>query len=272
MTDQYFVIGNPIEHSKSPEIHRLFAAQTGESMYYGKFLAPVDGFAEALSALIDEGLRGANITVPFKQDAFACCQQLSTRAQRAGAVNTLVISEDGDYIGDNTDGTGLLRDLIHNHNVQLAERDVLVLGAGGAVRGVLEPLLDQKPRRVVIANRTVEKAAALASDFSDLGTITGCGFDELEQQQFDVIINGTAAGLEGKIPPIPSAALHPGGVTYDMMYSREPTAFVRWGHQASASKALDGLGMLVEQAAESFYLWRGKRPDTQAVLRHLRAA
>ena len=271
MTDQYFVIGNPVEHSKSPEIHRLFAEQTGESMYYGKFLAPLGGFGEAVTALIDEGIRGANVTVPFKEDAFMFCSDRTDRADRAHAVNTLVINEDGKCLGDNTDGGGMLTDLIHNHHIELAGKHILVLGAGGAVRGVLEPLLDQQPECVLIANRTLEKARALADDFHGLGNVTGGGYDDLGTRQFDIIINGTSAGLQGQTPPVPHSALRSGGITYDMLYGSEPTPFVLWGQAAGASKALDGLGMLVEQAALSFYLWRAKRPDTRSVIKHFRA-
>jgi shikimate dehydrogenase len=270
MIDQYYVIGNPIEHSQSPEIHRQFALQTQQVMHYDKFLAPIGGFAAAFAALVDEGIRGANVTVPFKQDAFNYCNQLTTRAERAGAVNTLIVSGDGVCTGDNTDGIGLLTDLTLNHGLNLSRRAVLVLGAGGAVRGILEPLLDQTPDRVVIANRTPDRARSLARDFSDLGEISGCGFDDLASLQFDLIINGTSAGLEGQVPPIAPGALRSGGITYDLMYGQEPTAFVLWGRQAGARLALDGLGMLVEQASEAFYLWRAVRPDSRAVIRSLR--
>jgi len=269
MTDQYYVIGNPVEHSKSPEIHRQFAVQTKQTMYYGKFLAPVGGFAESLAALIDEGIRGANVTVPFKEDAFMCCHHMTHRAERARAINTLIIGDDGKCFGDNTDGVGLLTDLTQNHSLDISQQRILVLGAGGAVRGILEPLLDQNPDRIVIANRTPGKARSLARDFSDLGEISGCGFDDLKNRQFDLIINGTSAGLQGKVPPVAPGVLRKGSITYDLMYGREPTAFVQWGRHAGAAEALDGIGMLVEQAAESFYLWRAKRPDTRAVIRDL---
>ena len=270
MTDQYFVIGNPVEHSRSPEIHRMFAEQTGQKMYYGKFLAPEGGFGEALTALIDEGIRGANITDPFKEDAFVLCSDRTDRAERARAINTLVVNKEGKCLGDNTDGAGMLTDLIHNHQIELKGKHIMVLGAGGAVRGVIEPLLDQQPECLLIANRTPEKARALADDFRTLGNITGGGFDDLGDRSYDVIINGTSAGLQGKTPPIAHSVLRDGGVTYDMLYGSEPTPFVRWGQDAGASKALDGLGMLVEQAAQSFYLWRAQRPDTRAVIEHLR--
>ena len=271
MIDQYYVIGNPIEHSKSPEIHRQFARQTQQAMHYDKFLAPIGGFAAAFATLIEEGISGANVTVPFKQDAFCCCDHLTPRAERASAVNTLIVGADGKCTGDNTDGIGLLTDLTQNHGLDLSRRAVLVLGAGGAVRGILEPLLDQNPDCVVVANRTPGRAHGLARDFSELGEISGCGFDDLVNQQFDLIINGTSAGLQGEVPPIVPGVLRSGGITYDLMYGREPTAFVRWGKRAGARQALDGLGMLVEQASEAFYLWRAKRPDTRAVIRRLRS-
>lgn len=269
MTDQYYVIGNPIEHSKSPEIHRQFAGQTAQLITYERFLAPLGGFDTALDELISTGICGANITVPFKEDAFAYCDTKSVRAERAGAVNTLII-DNGKCFGDNTDGVGLINDLRHNHQIALKQKCVLVLGAGGAVRGILAPLLAHNPACVVVVNRTAQKAYSLARDFADLGHIAGCGFSDLDTTPFDVIINGTSAGLTGDVPPVPARALRPLGVTYDMVYSREPTAFVQWGQRAGASIALDGLGMLVEQAAEAFYLWRAKRPDTRAVIQTLR--
>ena len=270
MTNRYYVIGNPIEHSQSPYIHRRFAEQTGQSIHYDRFLAPLGGFTEALATLIDKGMHGANITAPFKQEAFAQCDQVSHRANRAQAVNTLVVDESGRCFGDNTDGVGLLADLTRNHALTLAHRRLLVLGAGGAVRGVLEPLLQENPACLVIANRTLEKARTLACDFADLGAVESCSFDALPRQPFDFIINGTSAGLQGEVPSIPFDSLHRGGISYDMMYASEPTGFVRWGQRAGAARALDGLGMLVEQAAEAFYLWRGQRPDTAAVIAELR--
>lgn len=270
MTDQYYVIGNPIAHSKSPEIHHQFAQQTDQTMCYERFQAPLGEFASAFTGLVESGVRGANVTVPFKQDAFLYCDAMSGRATRAGAVNTLMIKENGSCYGDNTDGVGLLADLVQNHAVTLLQKRVLVLGAGGAVRGVLAPLLAENPACVVIANRTPGKAHALADDFADLGVIQGCGFDELEKPPFDLIINGTSAGLQGDVPPIAASLLCQGGVTYDMVYSHTPTAFVQWGERAGARLALDGLGMLVEQAAAAFYLWRGQHPDTRPVIQALR--
>ncbi|MCB1734939.1 MAG: shikimate dehydrogenase [Gammaproteobacteria bacterium] len=270
MTDRYAVMGNPIGHSKSPKIHALFAAQTGQDLSYDALLVATDGFAAALDEFQANGGCGLNITVPFKQDAWAAMTSLSDRARRAGAVNTIVLHDNGRRHGDNTDGIGLVRDLGVNHGVDLLDKDILVLGAGGAVRGVLQPLLAENPAMLVIANRTVSKAQALAHDFADLGTVTASGFAELADCRFDVIINGTAAGLSGEVPPIPDHILKPGGACYDMVYSDVPTAFVNWAQARRAGVALDGLGMLVEQAAESFYIWRGVRPDTAAVIHTLR--
>lgn len=249
----------------------MFAEQTGQQMYYGKFLAPIGSFGPALKSLIDEGIRGANVTVPFKEDAFVHCNHMTHRAERARAINTLIMGDDGKCFGDNTDGVGLLTDLTQNHSVEIAQQRVLILGAGGAVRGILEPLLDQKPDFVMIANRTPGKARSLARDFSDLGDTRGCGYEDLGKTKFDLIINGTSAGLEGKIPPIPSGIVREGATTYDLMYGDEPTAFVKWSRRSAANLSLDGLGMLVEQAAEAFYLWRAKRPDSRSVIRSLRA-
>ena len=268
--DRYAVIGNPIGHSKSPQIHALFAEQTGQALTYEALLAPVDGFAAAMHEFHAQGGKGMNVTVPFKQDAFNAMDELSEGARRAGAVNTIVFREDGSALGENTDGVGMVRDLMENHAVALVGKDILVLGAGGAVRGVLQPLFEQNPAQITIANRTVEKAFALARDFSDLGQVSASGFAELSGCQFDLIINGTAAGLSGEVPPIPDDVLKPGGACYDMVYSDKPTAFVKWGKQHGAAVSLDGLGMLVEQAAESFLYWRGVRPETATVMMVLR--
>ena len=270
MTDRYAVVGNPIAHSKSPRIHTLFAQQTGEDISYEALLAPRDDFAGTVRSFRETGGMGLNVTVPFKQEAWLMATVRSDAAERAGAVNTLGFLDNGLIRGDNTDGVGLLRDLTDNHGIPLSGARVLVLGAGGAVRGILQPLLAAGPAEVVIANRTVEKATALAGDFADLGTISGCGFDAIDADGFDVIINGTSAGLEGQVPPIPGHALKAAGACYDMVYGDRPTAFVEWGRAHGAAQSLDGLGMLVEQAAESFFLWRGVRPDTAPVIDALR--
>ncbi|AXK54826.1 shikimate dehydrogenase [Pseudomonas protegens] len=267
--DQYVVFGNPIGHSKSPLIHRLFAQQTGQQLEYNTLLAPLDDFAGAARDFFAQG-RGANVTVPFKEDAYRLCDSLTERAQRAGAVNTLSKQADGTLLGDNTDGAGLVRDLTVNAGVSLKGKRILLLGAGGAVRGALEPLLAQRPASVVIANRTVEKAELLAELFADLGPVSASGFDWL-QESVDLIINATSASLSGELPPIASSLIEPGKtVCYDMMYAKEPTPFCRWASEHGAALVLDGLGMLAEQAAEAFYLWRGVRPDSAPVLAELR--
>ena len=269
MTDQYAVIGNPIEHSKSPQIHAAFARQTGQDIRYERLLGDLEEFEDDVDQFFAGGGRGLNVTVPFKERAFRYADTLSERAQDAGAVNTLVVTGGG-IRGDNTDGVGLVRDLTCNQQFALGGARVLLLGAGGAVRGVLRPLLDERPRSLVIANRTAERALALAAAAADRGPVSACGLDELAGQRFDLIINGTAAGLKAKVPAIPDDCLTDGGWTYDMLYASEPTAFVRWGMAHGAARALDGLGMLVEQAAESFRLWRGVVPDTALVIESLR--
>jgi shikimate dehydrogenase len=268
--DQYAVMGNPIGHSRSPQIHRQFASQTGQRMEYTAILVDHGGFDQAVGNFQAAGGKGLNVTVPFKQDAWRLVDMRSSRAERAGAVNTIKFMDDGSLIGENTDGIGLVRDLMVNHGVTIAGRQLLLLGAGGAVRGVLEPLLAEAPARVVIANRTVDKARVLAREFGELGKLEGCGFSELAGQQFDIVINGTAASLQGELPPLPEGILADGAVCYDMMYAAEPTAFMRWAEEQGAVVNLDGLGMLVEQAAESFSLWRGVRPETGAVIQAIR--
>ncbi len=270
LPDHYAVMGNPIAHSKSPRIHALFAAQTGQNLEYRAVLVEPDGFAAAARAFREAGGKGLNVTVPFKQDAWVFADLLSARAERAGAVNTLIFEPAG-VRGDNTDGPGLVRDLTVNHGGPLEEKRILLLGAGGAARGVLQPLLAERPAHLVIANRTAGKAAELALRFSDLGRVSGCGFADLAGRRFDLIVNATAAGLSDAVPPLPDGVLAAGGWCYDLMYGGEPTAFVRWGWTHDAARSLDGLGMLVEQAAESFHLWRGIWPETKPVIEALRA-
>ncbi len=269
MTDRYCVFGHPVGHSRSPAIHAAFAEQTGEAIEYTAIEAPLDDFAGAWRDFVAAGGRGANVTVPFKEEAYRLCDALSPRARRAGAVNTLILADDGGTRGDTTDGLGLVADL-RRHGVALAEARVLVLGAGGAVRGVLEPLLEAGPARLQIANRTAAKARALAEDFADLGPVAGSGFDAVEGP-FDLVINGTSASLGGELPPLPDALFAPGATAYDMMYGAEPSVFLRWA-EARGARGIDGLGMLVGQAAESFHLWRGVRPDVAPVLEALRQA
>ncbi|MCP5195529.1 MAG: shikimate dehydrogenase [Gammaproteobacteria bacterium] len=267
--DQYAVMGYPIAHSKSPRIHSLFAAQTGQNLEYRALLVEPGDFAVAARAFQADGGKGLNVTVPFKQDAWVFADLLSARAERAGAVNTLIFGPSG-VRGDNTDGPGLVRDLTINHRYSLAGKRILLLGAGGAARGVLQPLLAEQPAQLVIANRTAEKALGLALRFNDLGRVSACGFAELAERQFDLIINATAAGLNDAVPPLPAGVLAAEGWCYDLMYGQEPTAFVRWGWEQGAVQSLDGLGMLVEQAAESFHLWRGVWPETGPVITTLR--
>ena len=267
--DQYVVFGNPIGHSKSPLIHRLFADQTGQQLEYSTLLAPLDDFSMCAQGFFKQGL-GANVTVPFKEEAYRLVDSLTPRARRAGAVNTLSKLADGTLQGDNTDGAGLVRDLTVNAGVQLTGKRILLLGAGGAVRGVLEPLLAHNPASLVIANRTVEKAEQLAREFADLGPVAASGFSWL-QEPVDLLINATSASLAGELPPIAASLIEPGRtVCYDMMYGKEPTPFCRWASEHKAAKVLDGLGMLAEQAGEAFFIWRGVRPDTAPVLDELR--
>jgi shikimate dehydrogenase len=268
--EKYAVIGNPIEHSKSPEIHSAFAQQTGEAIEYDRILGNIDDFKGDVRRFLAEGGRGLNVTVPFKEQAWRLADELSPQAHTAGAVNTLIRLDSNLLRGDNTDGTGLVRDLRVNQGFRFTDKRILVLGAGGAVRGIMLPLLEQQPKRVIITNRTAAKAYSLAQGLAQFGQVAGCGFDELEGMQFDLIINGTAAGLTGETPAIPDDLLAKGGWCYDMLYSREVTAFQLWGRQRGAARSLDGLGMLVEQAAESFRIWRGVLPETAPVIAMLR--
>jgi shikimate dehydrogenase len=271
MADKYAVFGNPIAHSKSPDIHRQFAEQTGQDLSYSKQLVAEDGFEAAANEFFASGGKGLNITVPFKQDAYAYVARTTPRARRAGAVNTLSLEADGTILGDTTDGVGLVSDIVNNLGWEIRHKRVLVLGAGGAVRGALEPLLEQQPQHIVIANRTVDKALQLSKGFAEFGYLLGCGFDMLGEQQFDLIINGTSAGLQGELPPLPDSLIDANGTTacYDMLYGAEPTPFIQWAAQRGAQVS-DGLGMLVGQAAESFALWRGVRPETAPVIANLR--
>ncbi|MGE0080949.1 MAG: shikimate dehydrogenase [Thiohalomonadaceae bacterium] len=269
--DLYAVMGNPIGHSKSPQIHALFAAQTRQRMTYEAMLVDLGGFEQALGNFQAHGGKGCNVTLPFKEEAWRLMDERSARAELAGAVNTVVFRPDGSRYGDNTDGVGLVRDLRDNHRVPLAGRRVLILGAGGAVRGVLGPVLDEKPAGVVIANRTLPRATELVQSFAGLCDVRASAFEALAGRQFDVVINGTSASLKGDLPPLPEGVLAPGAWCYDMMYGAEPTIFMQWATSRGA-QACDGLGMLVEQAAESFLLWRGVRPQTAPVIAALREA
>jgi shikimate dehydrogenase len=268
--DRYAVFGNPIKHSKSPLIHEAFAQQCDQAMRYRAVRVNPDGFAAAASTFFDEGGSGLNITQPFKREAFEFAQQLSGRAQRAGAVNTLIKNADGTVLGDNTDGIGLVRDMIANLGWTISGLRVLILGAGGAVRGVLEPLLRERPSEVLVVNRTPERAVLLAREFADLGPIEGGAYSVLGDRQFDLIINGSSAGLSGEMEDLPSTVLTERSCCYDMVYGAQPTVFMHWAAQHTAWAVTDGLGMLVEQAAESFYLWRQVRPETGPVISQVR--
>ncbi|WP_394180518.1 shikimate dehydrogenase [Marinomonas posidonica] len=262
--DQYAVVGNPIAHSKSPAIHAEFALQTKQSMQYTTLLGDDEGFEQQVRDFFQQGGKGLNVTVPFKERAYAMCDVLSQRAKQAGAVNTLLMAKNGDLFGDNTDGIGMVRDITINHKQSLKDKRILILGAGGAVRGVLEPVLDEQPASVTIANRTLAKAQQLADHFDCLAS----SFEALEGS-FDVIINGTSASLSGQLPPLKDELVGQQTWCYDMMYGKQRTVFLQWAHELGAAGA-DGLGMLVGQAAEAFYLWRQTRPDTASLVTRLR--
>jgi len=270
--DLYAVVGNPISHSKSPRIHSLFAKQTGESVEYTAIQAPLDDFAGTVRHFFAQGGQGLNVTVPFKEQAWSLAERRTPEAQKAGAANTLFLDGEGRLTADNTDGRGLVADLTRNHGVELRGLRILVLGAGGAVRGVLGPLLAAAPAAITLANRTVSKAQALLDLFQpDAGAValSACGFDE-PQSAYDLIINGTSASLQGDLPPLSPTVIDAGTVVYDMMYSPATTRFNQWALDHGATQVFDGLGMLVEQAAESFCIWRGIHPDTAAVMETLR--
>lgn len=260
----YAVFGNPVAHSKSPEIHQAFAAQRGEHIEYRRILAPIDDFPHMLRDFFDVDGEGANITVPFKEEAYAICDETSGRATLAGAVNTICKTRTG-LVGENTDGPGLVTDIRDNLGWPIYDARVLVLGAGGAVRGVLGPLLEERPAALTLANRTPAKAEALVPVFAEVGKVEALGFADL-QGPFDLVINGTSAGLYGEMPSLPEGLLKEGAFAYDMVYADEPTRFLRWAERNGAVIA-DGIGMLVEQAAEAFSLWRGWRPETGEIIR-----
>lgn len=262
------MFGHPVSHSLSPWIHARFAELTGQALGYEARDVPPGDFASALATFLAEGGRGLNVTLPHKLEAFSAAGRLTARAQRAGAVNTLVVMPTG-LLGDNTDGAGLLRDLHSNLGVEIADRRVLLLGAGGAARGVLPALLDARPREIVVANRTAWKAMALAKEFAAAGQVSGVDI-KLAQGPFDLILNATSASLAGEVPALPDTAVAPTTFCYDLAYGAEPTAFLHWARERNAAGLADGTGMLVEQAAESFELWRGLRPPTGPVLAELR--
>lgn len=265
--DQYAVIGNPIHHSKSPYIHQLFAQQCNQLLEYKPLLVELNNLEQALEDFQKQGGKGVNITLPFKTQAFELVDILSERAKRARAVNVIHYREDGSRFGDNTDGIGLVRDLLFNQKIPIQNKKILVLGAGGAVRGILAPLLDEKPEQVFIKNRTEAKARALAEVFSDLGPISA--INDLKKEQFDIVINGTSASLQDKVLALPKGIVSKNACCYDMAYGKGMTPFLNWGKQEGAAFCLDGAGMLVEQAAESFYIWRSVRPETVEIIKKL---
>ncbi|CNC88762.1 shikimate 5-dehydrogenase [Yersinia frederiksenii] len=268
MVQKFAVFGNPIEHSKSPRIHALFAEQTGIEHQYGKVLAPHDTFEEVLTSFFADGAIGANITTPFKERAYAKCDELTERASLAGAVNTIKRLEDGRLLGDNTDGIGLLSDLQQRHLIQASDR-ILLVGAGGAARGVILPLLSYGCK-VVITNRTYARAQQLAEVFHHLGEIDAVEMQDLIGQQFDLIINATASGIHGEMPNLPTDIISPQTRCYDMFYQADITTFLAWSRQLGVTNYTDGLGMLVGQAAHAFQLWHGVMPDIMPVLNQLR--
>jgi shikimate dehydrogenase len=269
--DRYAVIGHPIDHSRSPWIHARFAQQTGERIDYGTIDAAPQELAERVRDFFAGGGSGLNVTVPHKQAVLPLLQELSDRARVAGAVNLILRTDDGALRGDNTDGSGLVRDLTHNLGVPIAGQRLLLLGAGGAARGIIAPLLALHPAELIIANRAAQRAADLAKEFARFGAVRGAGYAELGRQHFALVINATSAGLRQEVPPLPVAVLDATTVCYDLSYARDSTRFVQWAREQGVARSIPGAGMLVEQAAESFLLWRGVRPDTTAVLAELLA-
>jgi shikimate dehydrogenase len=270
--DRYAVMGHPIDHSWSPFIHGMFARQTGQSLTYRLLDIPPEKFRSAAVEFFTTGGRGLNITVPHKPAAAEFVNRLTARAETAGAVNTIVAEPNGELMGDNTDGVGLLTDLTANLGLRIAGLRILILGAGGATRGVLGPLLDARPSMLTIANRTPERAAELVEEFSKPGTLSGCGFEDInDDEPWDLLINATSASLKGATPLISPTLIGPETLCYDMAYGKGDTSFTRWAREQGAARTVKGWGMLVEQAAESFHLWRGVRPDTGPVLAALQA-
>jgi shikimate dehydrogenase len=263
--DKYAVIGYPVAHSWSPFIHGLFAKQIGHRLSYSRLEVPPEALNERVAEFFAAEGKGLNVTLPHKQAACLIARERTPRAEMAGAVNTLALRND-EVFGDNTDGAGLVADLTRNLSFELRGTRVLLLGAGGAARGVLGPLLEADPEYLEIANRSEERAAELAREFSTLGTVHGCGFDAIADSTFDLVLNATSASLQDTIPPIPPSVIGPTTLCYDMAYGKGDTAFTRWSKNAGAGRAETGWGMLVEQAAESFLLWRGIKPDTAPVI------
>jgi shikimate dehydrogenase len=263
--DRYAVIGHPISHSWSPFIHGMFAKQTNQNLTYTRIEAAPEAFEREVGAFFQTGGKGLNVTVPHKQVAAFVARYRTPRAEIAGAVNTLICKDDGVH-GDNTDGAGLVTDLTRNLRFELKAMRILILGAGGAARGVLGPILAEAPQYVELANRNDARAIELAKEFATLGDVHGCGFGDISERHFDLVLNATSASLQDLVPPVPRKAIEPTTLCYDMAYGKGDTPFTRWAKSVGAGRAESGWGMLVEQAAESFYLWRGVRPDTKPVL------
>jgi len=267
--DAYAVIGNPISHSKSPIIHTAFARQTDQTMRYEAILAPINEFQETVTAFQQQNGKGINVTVPFKLEAYEFSTRLTERAELAQAVNTLQF-KDNEIVGDNTDGAGLVRDIEMNLGISLHSKRILLMGAGGAARGVILPILKQNPAILAIANRTPQKAQLLQQQFTTHGELVSGNYMDLSGENFDIIINATSASLHDKLPELPQNLFARESLAYDMMYSHEPTRFLAFAEQNGASFLADGIGMLVEQAAESFFLWRGIRPQTAPIIAQLK--
>ena len=270
LKDRYAVIGNPIEHSKSPDIHLLFADQTGEILSYEKIFAEENEFSQVVEDFFNNGGKGLNVTVPFKNLAYEIVDELSEYARHARAVNTIYRDNTGRFVGANTDGIGLLRDLKKTLRLQLLDKKILIVGAGGATQGIVEPLLNENPVELVIANRTPGKAEIIADQFKSFGNINYCALNEIPKQHFDLVLHATSAGLQGGNVALATEIIGPDTCCYDLLYSDQDTPFMRWAKKLNAKTVVDGFGMLLEQAAEAFYLWRGKRPDTGMAYHYFR--
>ena len=269
-TVNYAVLGNPIQHSKSPQIHTLFSEQTGIALEYQAIEVPINEFASYVKLFSSQGGKGLNITVPFKEDAYSLCTTLPDRAEISGSVNTLRFDDDMNICGDTTDGQGLLNDLVANHNIRLEDKSILILGAGGTVKSILERLLEQKTKEIIIVNRTISRAKDLEKKFGKKNCVRAYSYNDLPNHSFDIIINGTSLSLSAEIPPISKTNINENTFCYDLMYSDKETAFTKWAIENGALKDTDGLGMLVEQAAESFMFWHGTKPDTMPIIKVLR--
>ncbi len=267
---KYAVIGNPIQHSKSPQIHNAFAHQEGVALEYTRMLSEPEDFIAHVNAFHASGGLGLNVTVPFKIAAYQNCSLLDDYAQAAQAVNTISFNSDGDWFGANTDGIGLLQDLTHNLRLELQQQSILILGAGGSARGILLPLLRQHPQQITIANRTLAKAELLAQQFATSGNVRACAYEQLDSMPYDLVINATSASLSQDLPPIPDCIVSTHSFCYDLAYSDQATVFMQWASRLGVAGCSDGIGMLIEQAAESYAIWRGYRPDTEQIFKLLR--